>query len=119
MATHAPVSCHCIRTFVVHLGISRGMTKVRLGDHHPRDGPRDKPTELSIEDPRESINPQEVSTPTDVGRLMHSDENRIAIPEMAPGTNRLSSLSRYPEGSSIHRKFRPPPTLANLRIGRE
>ncbi|RRT37731.1 hypothetical protein B296_00040542 [Ensete ventricosum] len=36
----------------------------------------------------------------------------IAIPEMAPGTNRPSSLSRTPERASIHRKFRPPPTIA-------
>ncbi|RZR85401.1 hypothetical protein BHM03_00012375 [Ensete ventricosum] len=34
------------------------------------------PTELPVEDPRGSINPQEVSTPTDVGELAHSDENR-------------------------------------------
>ncbi|RWW57600.1 hypothetical protein BHE74_00035593 [Ensete ventricosum] len=40
-------------------------------DHHPRDGPRDKPTELRVEDPQGSINPR--------------------------------------------RKFRPPPTLADLR----
>ncbi|RZR81275.1 hypothetical protein BHM03_00007468, partial [Ensete ventricosum] len=40
-------------------------------DRHPRDGPRDKPTELRVEDPRGSINPC--------------------------------------------RKFRPPPTLADLR----
>ncbi|RWW18240.1 hypothetical protein GW17_00017785 [Ensete ventricosum] len=52
--------------------ISRGTTK----DRHPRDGPRDTPTELPVEDPRGSINPQEVSTPTDVGGLMHTDENR-------------------------------------------
>ncbi|RWV82517.1 hypothetical protein GW17_00055981 [Ensete ventricosum] len=52
--------------------ISRGTTK----DHHPRDGPRDTPTELPVEDPRGSINPQEVSTPIDVGGLAHLDENR-------------------------------------------
>ncbi|RRT43051.1 hypothetical protein B296_00020631 [Ensete ventricosum] len=52
--------------------ISRGTTK----DRHPRDGPRDTPTELPVEDPRRSINPQEVSTPTNVGGLAHSDENR-------------------------------------------
>ncbi|RZR75313.1 hypothetical protein BHM03_00054567, partial [Ensete ventricosum] len=40
-------------------------------DCHPRDGPRDKPTELCVENPRRSINPR--------------------------------------------RKFRPPPTLADLR----
>ncbi|RZR93430.1 hypothetical protein BHM03_00021947 [Ensete ventricosum] len=38
----------------------------------------------------------------------------IAIPETAPGTHRLNSPSRTPEGVSIHRKFRPPPTLADL-----
>ncbi|RRT75101.1 hypothetical protein B296_00011139 [Ensete ventricosum] len=47
--------------------ISRGTTK----DRHPRDGLRDKPTELCVENPRRSINPR--------------------------------------------RKFRPPPTLADLR----
>ncbi|RWV87755.1 hypothetical protein GW17_00050219 [Ensete ventricosum] len=52
--------------------ISRGTTK----DHHPRDGPRDTPTKPPVEDPRGSINPQEVLTPTDVGGLAHSDENR-------------------------------------------
>ncbi|RZS29032.1 hypothetical protein BHM03_00062699 [Ensete ventricosum] len=52
--------------------ISRGTTK----DRHPRDGPKDTPTELPVEDPRGSINPQEVSTPTDVGGLAHSDKNR-------------------------------------------
>ncbi|RZR96571.1 hypothetical protein BHM03_00025610 [Ensete ventricosum] len=46
---------------------SRGTTK----DHHPRDGPRNKPTELCVEDHRGSVNPR--------------------------------------------RKFRPPPTLADLR----
>ncbi|RWW50924.1 hypothetical protein BHE74_00042768 [Ensete ventricosum] len=40
-------------------------------DRHPRDGPRDKPTEPCVEDPRGSINPR--------------------------------------------RKFRPPPTLTDLR----
>ncbi|RZS09031.1 hypothetical protein BHM03_00040079 [Ensete ventricosum] len=47
--------------------ISRGTIK----DRHPRDDPRDKPTELCVKDPRGSINPR--------------------------------------------RKFRPPPTLADLR----
>ncbi|RWW56978.1 hypothetical protein BHE74_00036293 [Ensete ventricosum] len=49
------------------------------------------------------------SRPYPEGRL------RIAIPETAPGTHRPNSLSRNPEGASIHRKFRPPPTLADLR----
>ncbi|RZR74569.1 hypothetical protein BHM03_00038634 [Ensete ventricosum] len=40
--------------------ISRGTTK----DRHPRDGPGDTPTEPPVEDPRGSINPQEVSTPS-------------------------------------------------------
>ncbi|RRT52806.1 hypothetical protein B296_00038167 [Ensete ventricosum] len=47
--------------------ISRGTTK----DRHPRDDPRNKPTELCVEDHRGSVNPR--------------------------------------------RKFRPPPTLADLR----
>ncbi|RZS01903.1 hypothetical protein BHM03_00031862, partial [Ensete ventricosum] len=45
-------------------------------DRHPRDGPRDTLTELPVEDPRGSINPHEVLTPTDVGGLTHSNENR-------------------------------------------
>ncbi|RWW39621.1 hypothetical protein BHE74_00055033 [Ensete ventricosum] len=47
-----------------------------VSDRHPRDGPRDTPIELPVEDPRGSINPQEVSTPIDVGGLAHLDENR-------------------------------------------
>ncbi|RWW87630.1 hypothetical protein BHE74_00003534 [Ensete ventricosum] len=45
-------------------------------DRYPRYGPRDKPTKLPAEDPRGIINPQGASTPTDVGGLAHSDENR-------------------------------------------
>ncbi|RRT51104.1 hypothetical protein B296_00023982 [Ensete ventricosum] len=58
---------------------SRGTTKVTppipkeacVQDRHPRDGPRNKPTELCVEDHRGSVNPR--------------------------------------------KKFRPPPTLADLR----
>ncbi|RWW24738.1 hypothetical protein GW17_00010961 [Ensete ventricosum] len=39
----------------------------------------------------------------------------IVISETIPGTHRPNSLSRTPEGVSIHRKFRPPPTLTDLR----
>ncbi|RRT46117.1 hypothetical protein B296_00014374 [Ensete ventricosum] len=48
------------------------------------------------------------SRPYPEGRL------RIAIPETTPGTHRLNSSSRTPEGASIHRKFRPPLTLTDL-----
>ncbi|RRT64141.1 hypothetical protein B296_00039919 [Ensete ventricosum] len=40
---------------------------------------------------------------------------KIAIPETAPGTHQPNSPSRTPEGASIHRKFRPSSTLADLR----
>ncbi|RWV97481.1 hypothetical protein GW17_00039728 [Ensete ventricosum] len=66
--------------------ISRGTTKVRLGDRHPRDGPRDKPTELSIEDPRESINPQEVLNPTDLTVFTKGKIMRVRLKRIIPGT---------------------------------
>ncbi|RZS07771.1 hypothetical protein BHM03_00038673 [Ensete ventricosum] len=112
MACHALAPCRCSRTSSVRLGHIPRDDKCRTGctgklpshrykaltpavgfsltwasegplwvtppiskeacvqDRHPRDDPRDKPTELRVEDPRGSINPR--------------------------------------------RKFRPPPTLADL-----
>ncbi|RZR74116.1 hypothetical protein BHM03_00032213 [Ensete ventricosum] len=81
--------------------ISRGTTK----DRHPRDGPGDTPTEPPVEDPRGSINPQEVLTPTDVGGLAHSDENRSSrhlssTPESSIiffGARRRADVTRTPD----------------------
>ncbi|RRT31259.1 hypothetical protein B296_00049413 [Ensete ventricosum] len=65
-------------------------------DCHPRDGPRDTPTEPPVKDPRESINPQEVSTPTDVGGLAHSDENRSS--RHLSSTLESQNVDRYDPG---------------------
>ncbi|RRT36542.1 hypothetical protein B296_00034076 [Ensete ventricosum] len=62
-------------------------------------------TELPVEDPRGSINPQEVLTPTDVGGLAHSNENRSSrhlssTPESSVtffGARRRADVTRTPD----------------------
>ncbi|RZR72027.1 hypothetical protein BHM03_00009759 [Ensete ventricosum] len=71
-----PLQPHVLRTSRPYL--EGRLREACVKDRHPRDDSRDTPTELLVEDPRGSINPQEVSTPTDVGGLAHSDENRLS-----------------------------------------
>ncbi|RWW41158.1 hypothetical protein BHE74_00053371 [Ensete ventricosum] len=85
--THAAAAAHPPYVSIIFQGTTkRGLSgsppptsrEACVQDRHPRDGSRDTPTELPVKDPRGSINPQEVSTPIDVGRLAHSDKNRAS-----------------------------------------
>ncbi|RWV83784.1 hypothetical protein GW17_00054567 [Ensete ventricosum] len=62
-----PLQPHVLRTSRPYL--EGRLREAGVKDRHPRDDSRDTPIELLVEDPRGSINPQEVSTPPTLADL--------------------------------------------------
>ncbi|RRT77626.1 hypothetical protein B296_00004520 [Ensete ventricosum] len=104
-----PLPCRCSRTSSVHLDHIPRDDQCKAGgtgkfsSHRYKtltpatDDPRDTPTEPPVEDPRESINPHEVSTPTNKQKstALNDETGRFqcvtCTPQSSPPAAHLSS----------------------------